>query len=277
MTHNFKDRIGYRSGDLEIVADAGRTDDRQRLWKAKCRRVRADDSVCNGTRIITTTQLDEVVCCVNCALMGKKGQRRGARKYKFTEAQDEMIRRIYQERRGNGATKNGLPTNKQYARRLGVPAHAIAARARQLELVIPQKDPPWSDREQKFLQKNAWMTPPMIHKRMLKRGFKRTLTAVTLKYKRLRLYSRREWLNARELSAATGEDTHKILEWVASGKLQAQKREYEVAKFNPGNNRQHEWVFTHKAIRKFVFAHSELIDLRKVDQLWFWDIIKNKS
>ena len=276
--HNFIDRTGVRSGDLIIVARHGRTSSRAIQWKAQCRRRRLDGSICKNIRVITSVQIDEVFACAPCSRVrlgvGLEGK---SRKYEWTELQDETIRTIWTRRKGNGATSRDIPTAAEYARRVGVPKHAVVARAKQLGLTQPKKEKPWTEKEKALIKRLSWMTAYMIYKEFKRRGFKRSLTAVRLKYKRLRLYAQREWYNARDLSEALGHDSHTVAKWIADGHLKAQRREFDVPESSTAN-RHYEYVVTHEALREFMFRHHDLIDLRRItDQGWFWDVIKHKD
>lgn len=266
-----KNRVGEFSGDLEIVSLAGRNSSRGLLWNCICRRVRADGSQCNGKRVITVTAIGSTVCCAPCAKVGGKFGW-GHRKYKWSDEHDRMLRKISAERRGNGCNSRGLPTFTQYAQRLGLPKHAVLQRARNLGLVTNIKEPAWTERELKLLERWAWMTPMMIHRRFVRAGLKRSMAAIMIKRKRLRLRARREWCNARELGESLGVDSHKVADWVKAKLIKAQ-----VKTSSEREGVIEEYIFMPRDIKRFIFAHSELIDLRKVDQPWFWDMIKTPA
>lgn len=265
MGYKAKDRIGDRSGDLEIIKRIGRTESREIVWLARCRRVRADNTVCKNTIEIPTHRIGYAMCCKPCSYVGRKGKKG----YEWTSEMDRMIGRIALERAGK--RNSDLPSYAQYAVKLGRPKHVVTARARTLGLARP-REPRWSETELAILKRLAWATPHKIHAHLKAKGFTRSLTAVALQRKRMRLYSGREWLNARELAEALGLDSHAVASWVKDGFLKAKIRELQAN--GNGHSREKEYVFMLKEVRKFILAHNELIDLRKVNQAWFFDIIK---
>jgi len=62
MGYKAKDRIGDRSGDLEIIKRDGRTESREIIWLAVCKRVRADGSVCGNKVKVPTHRIGSAMC-----------------------------------------------------------------------------------------------------------------------------------------------------------------------------------------------------------------------
>jgi hypothetical protein len=260
-----KNRIGHKSGDLEIVARSHRNNNCEWVWIAICRRDR-DGEECGAEVEITTHAIGEKLCCKDCSYKGRNNP--GNSRYKWTPAMDKMITSIFYDRHEKRTSK--LPSYSQYALQLGRTKSAVIQRKRALGLIVEKKGPLWSKEELRLLKRCSWMTANMAHRRLTNEGFKRSLAAVMLKLKRLRLSRRnREWLTARDLAEGLGIDSHKVAEWVKRGLITAKRREIEGTLI--------EYVFFPDRVRTFLLQHSSEIDLRKVDQVFFFDIIQKRA
>lgn len=267
MGYVAKNRVGQWSGFLEIVSLAGRAAHRELVWNAVCHRVN-DGEECGRADTIRASYIGEKMHCRHCGTRDRAKANTGRTKYEWTPAMDDMIRRIHRERAGKRSSD--LPSYAEYARRIRRPKHVVIQRARKLGLEPPApKEPAWSEEELRRLRRWAWMTPRVIQQKLKQAGFNRSVTAVTLKRKRLNLHAAREWLNARELAEALGIDSHKVALWVKRGLLHGNWREFD----SDGDGRKGEYVFREHYIRRFILMNPTEVDLRKVDQLWFFDII----
>lgn len=274
MGYVAKNRIGDKSGDLEIISRSHRNNNREWVWIAICRRDR-DGKECGAEVEIQTHAIGERLCCKECSYKGRNNP--GNSRYKWTPAMDKMITSIFYDRHDKRTSE--LPSYSQYAARLGVPKHAVIQRKRALGLIAEKKAPPWSKEELHLLKRCSWMTANMAYKRLTKAGFKRSVSAVTLKLKRLRLSRRnREWLTARDLAEGLGIDSHKVAEWVKADLIKAKRREFEAnGQEANGKGALIEYVFFPDHIRTFLLQHNSEIDLRKVDQVFFFDIIQKRA
>ena len=59
--------------------------------------------------------------------------------------------------------------------------------------------------------------------------------------------------------------------WIARGRLEADSRGAAWGKRQNGDS----YLIREKDVRRFVLEHPSDIDLRKVDQLWFLDMLTN--
>lgn len=152
----------------------------------------------------------------------------------------------------------------ELARWLGVPPGAIKKWAQKLG-VSRNSDPRWTQEEIEYLEKNLLkMTSKDIAKRL-----GRTVIAVQAKALRLNLYkSNLDGYTKADLALGLGiRDHHKIEKWIDRGWIKGKKLPIsEYATRQP-------WVFTAKAIRDFIIAHPGEIDLRRVEKVWFIDIM----
>ncbi|HEX8896483.1 MAG TPA: hypothetical protein VF783_24415 [Terriglobales bacterium] len=68
-----------------------------------------------------------------------------------------------------------------------------------------------------------------------------------------------------------GIDPHAVTRWIKSGHLTAKLRGTARTPQQNGNS----YLVQEEDVRRFILEHPTDIDLRKVDQLWFLDVITN--
>lgn len=189
----------------------------------------------------------------------------------FTPQADEVIRAEYRRMlhgRRPYAVKDFLET------KIGVPGWACQRRAAELGLTRI-KEPRWTDEELELLAHIATRTVnrQRIREYLRKRGFVRSENAVWLMLKRrlggVRMH--RSWYTANQLAGLLGVDAHLVLSWIRSGRLPASKAGSERTQRQGGDMH----VIRAHHLRAFVAANPHAIDLKKVDQLWFIDLLAN--
>lgn len=186
--------------------------------------------------------------------------------YNFTPAMDEAIRRAYQERAEKRSSP--IPGLTQLAEKWNIPTHKIKKRAIDIG-VARSKDRPWSDRELKMLHQLAWLKPGAISMRFYRAGFKRSSCAIKVKLRRIK--ARREntdYYTAIGLSECFGVDVHTIVRWIRLAMLKAERQDPRIGEKSP-------WMIHEKHVREFIFRNPMEFDIRKVDQLWFMDLVTN--
>ncbi len=191
---------------------------------------------------------------------------RSKRKYIFSDQIDQSIREIYQTRPG-AKTHPGI---RRLAKKVGMPHWALKKRARELGLART-KEQRWSEPELKILARYAWMSDERIRLKLKAAGYARTLTGVHLKLKRMRFKQDIGFYSANGLARALGIDNHTITRWIRAGHLKAKHRGTERTGQQGGDI----YLIHEKDVRRFILEHPTDIDLRKVDQLWFLDLITN--
>ena len=152
----------------------------------------------------------------------------------------------------------------QIARCLGMPRWVVNRRAVALGL-SRVKDRPWSREDEEYLE-------AQLHRASLKaiaRKLRRTPTAVKLKAKRLGLRKHGEGYTATSLAQAFGVDPHWVLARIRDGRLRATHRRTERTEAQHGDS----WLITEEAVVAFIKRNPYDLDLRKVDQLWFLDLV----
>jgi len=198
------------------------------------------------------------------ALGVKRLQRR--RKYVFTAQIDQRIREIYLSQH-DANTRSGI---RQLAEQVGIPHWALKKRARELGLART-KEKSWSEPELAILARYAWMSDERIRLKLKAAGYARTVTGIHLKLKRMRFKCDPSFYSGKGLAQALGIDSHVVTRWIKSGHLRAQFRGTARGEPQGGDI----YLIREKDVRRFILEHPTEIDLRKVDQLWFLDLITN--
>jgi hypothetical protein len=215
------------------------------------------------------------------AMIGREGARRlqkhdreqpearlataqGRRKYLFTDQIDQFIREIYLNHPG-AKTRPGV---RMLAKKLGIPHWALKKRARELGLART-KEKPWSDAELEILQSYAWMTDERIRLKLKSAGYSRTASGIHLKLRRMKFKHAPGFYSANGLAQALGIDSHAVSRWIKRGHLKAQLRGTARGEQQNGDI----YLIREKDVLCFILKHPTEIDLRKVDQLWFLDLL----
>ena len=188
------------------------------------------------------------------------------RKYVFTDQIDQLIREIYLNHR-DAKTRPGI---RLLAKKVGMPHWALKKRARELGLART-KELPWSEPELEILARYAWMSDERIRLKLKAAGYSRTVTGIHLKLKRMRFKHDGSFYSANGLAQALGIDSHAVTRWIKSGHLKAKLRGTARTEQQNGDI----YLIHEKDVRRFILEHPTDIDLRKVDQLWFLDLITN--
>ena len=191
---------------------------------------------------------------------------RRKRKYIFTEQIDERIREIYVSH----PDAKSRPGIRLLAKKAGIPHWALKKRARELGLART-KEKPWSESELEILERYAWMSDERIRLKLKAAGYSRTVTGIHLKLKRMRFKDGVSFYSANGLAQALGIDNHTVARWIRVGHLKAKRRGTERTEQQGGDS----YLIHEKDVRRFILEHPTDIDLRKVDQLWFLDLITN--
>lgn len=178
------------------------------------------------------------------------------KKWFWDETRDNLLRRSY-----DPAVKG---RSQAIANRLRVPRWVVNRRAAALGL-SRLKDRPWTSDEEEYLETNYHR----VSVKTVGRRLERSPTAVKLKAKRLGLRKHDEGYTACSLAEALGVDPHWVLARIHSGKLRATHRRTERTARQGGDS----WFVTDEAVLDFLRKHPYDLDLRKVDSLWFMDLI----
>jgi hypothetical protein len=197
---------------------------------------------------------------------GDREQAQGRRKHVFTDQIDQLIREVYLNHR-DAKTGFGI---RPLAKKVGLPHWALKKRARELGLART-KELPWSEPELAILARHAWMSDERIRLKLKAAGYARTVTGIHLKLKRMKFKHDGSFYSAYSLAQALGIDPHVVTRWIRSGHLKAKFRGTARTSQQNGDS----YLIQEKDVRRFILEHPTDIDLRKVDQLWFLDLVTN--
>lgn len=192
-------------------------------------------------------------------------------KYVPTPQIDEMLQRIYRIGRHKVADRQGVPTLQTYGQRIGWTSAALEERARQLGLCRPRKNPLWTTQELAILERLAPLRSSKYISAVLReKGFIRSPSAVENKLVKHQLRNEDDGsFTCASLGTALGmsDGGARVRQWVEQGLLKGTNLDNE-----PPRHGQIVKI-TRTALKRFLRRHYQLIDLRKVDQDWFFDLI----
>jgi hypothetical protein len=206
------------------------------------------------------------VCAATLSVARDRVKVQSRRKYVFTDQIDQLIRESYLNHQ-DSKTRPGIPL---LAKRVGIPHWALKKRARELGLART-KELPWSEAELGILARYAWMSDERIRLKLKAARYNRTVTGIHLKLKRMRFKHDGSFYSAYSLAQALGIDPHAVTRWIKSGRLKAKFRGTARGPQQNGDS----YLIQEKDVRRFILEHPTDVDLRKVDQLWFLDLITN--
>jgi hypothetical protein len=208
----------------------------------------------------------QTVCKATVCVAPDRGKVGSRRKYLFTDQIDRLIRESYHNRQ-NEKTRFNV---RALAKRVGIPHWALKKRARELGLART-KELRWSQAELGILARYAWMSDERIRLKLEAAGYSRTVTGIHLKPKRMRFKRDGSFYSAYSLAQALGIDPHAVTRWIKSGHSKAKFRGTARGPQQNGDS----YLIQEKDVRRFILEHPTDIDLRKVDQLVFLDLITN--
>jgi hypothetical protein len=196
--------------------------------------------------------------CLKCR---SDQRRRHTLKYIWLPQHDAYLRAHY-----HGGLRQRGRVIKELARQTGFPRWFIKRQARRLGLTMHPDRRQWATEELEILERLLGkVSAATIAKRL-----KRTETSVVMKIKSLG-HSRRvgEGYTIRDLQDCLGDDHHKIQKWIVNGWL----RDWTQGTHRHDGNGHDIHRFREKDILDFIKYHPQEINLGKVDQVWFLDLV----
>jgi hypothetical protein len=194
----------------------------------------------------------------------RTGQPEKRRHWATTEEIDRAITNCYQKNIAKGAVAD-------LAKEIGRPRWWVSKRAAVLGLKTPRfKELPWKDKEKDLLREHAHRNPDRIVRIFKRRGFVRSTTAIVVMRKRMQLSAVDDnRYTACLLAREFGVDAKTVLGWINKGWLKATRRGTGRVENQGGDM----WWIKRRDIRSFVVENAAHIDLRKVDKVWFIDLL----
>ena len=208
-------------------------------------------------------------CTLNLKFAGPRAPGRRVQ-YQLTPDVERELRALYQAKPVRGAVK-------RLAQEHGVPSWWMKRQAAKLGISRPaQKDAPWSDAEDRILDKHHGRAPEYIQKRLRAAGCKRTLIAIVVHRKRRGLSCRPDaYYTANEVAKMLGlSDAKSVTYWINAGWLKASRMRTNRTERQGGD---FHWVH-HDQLRAFVIDNPHHVDLRKIpDTEWFIHLVAGRT
>ena len=196
-----------------------------------------------------------------CSKCRADRRRRAKLKYTWRPEFDDILKAQYY-----GGLNRRFQVLNRMIRMTGLPRWYIKRRAARLGLSMKMDRKPWTPAELTILETLVGrVSSATIAKRL-----HRPESSVVNKLKRLGNSRRvREGYTMRDLEQCLGEDHHKISAWIASGWLR--NRLQGTRRHGGSGNDIHR--IREKDILEFLKHHPQEINLGKVDQVWFLDLV----
>ena len=193
---------------------------------------------------------------------------RGRKWPPITSELHDRIKGLYQSKRNRSGEV------REFAARHGLPRWKVTRYAIRKGWIPKQKkEPAWSDAELRILKKHAQHCPETIQKYLTARGFKRSVTGIVLKRRRMRLVANLDGQSAWSLAMCLGEDVHFVMTQIRSGRLKASVRKLHRTPQQGGNP----YLIKDRDVRDFIVGNVNLIDLRKTDKYWLIDLLSSSD
>jgi len=202
-------------------------------------------------------------CSRKCAARGSAGIPRRPTRWPITPEIHEIIKKAYQTMSGNGQIN-------QLAARLGYPRWKITHYAVQQGWIATQpREPDWGGQELEILEHKAHLSSVRIQHYLKRAGFSRSVTAIVLKRKRMRLPKNLGGMSACQLAECLGVDPHFITRAIKDGRLRAILRGTERTPQQGGDI----YFIKNRQIKEYIIENIHEIDPRKIDKFWFVDVL----
>lgn len=207
-------------------------------------------------------QLTREPKCVN---RGADRSRSAKPKYTWRPEYDDYLKAHY-----FGGLNRRFQVLNRMIRLTGFPRWYIKRQAARLGLTMHMDRRPWTRAELDVLEDLVGrVSAATIAKRL-----HRPLSSVVNKCKHMRISRRiRNGYTMRDLEMCLGEDHHKIASWIKNGWLQ--DRLQGTRRHNGNGNDIHR--IREDEIVDFIRNHPQEINLGKVDQIWFLDLVLLKG
>lgn len=200
----------------------------------------------------------EAKYCLKCRA---DRRRRGRLKYVWRPEYDAFLKAQYY-----GGLNRRFRVLNRLIRMTGLPRWHIKRHAARLGLTMKTDRKPWTQAELTLLERLVGrVSTATIAKRL-----HRPESSVVNKLNRLGASRRvREGYTMRDLEQCLGEDHHKISAWIANGWLQDRLQGTQ----RHGGNGNDIHRIQERDILRFIKTHPQEINLGKVDQMWFLDLV----
>lgn len=182
--------------------------------------------------------------------------------YAITAQIDDAITRLYL----NGLRKGQMQV---VSKQIGRPDWWIKTRAAKLGISTPRLMPEdWAEEEIAILEAEAHHASSTIARKLRARGYRRTHCAIASKISRLG-YSREDpnrWSTG-YLARMCGVDQSVVRRWIEAHGLPASRPSGSATV----------WTITRTGFRRWIADNAHLVDIRRIDKYWFFDLAFGRS
>jgi hypothetical protein len=232
----------------------------------------AHEGACGNARLLNHISFHRALACKPCTYAhGGLVLTKSARQRKVPDSPeiDNALRRVYRQPHGRDPYGSTYPrsTLNQLVLRFKQTRHYLQRRAEELNLIrrVVKCHPKWTDQEEKIVERYAHLSPDTIHHKLKKEGYERTATAIRDRIYLLRLREDSDYYSQERLSKHLGVTSSLVGRWAKDRLLRGQN----VQTGNPADT----WRVHRKEVRRFIQRNPNAIDLCKVEQMWFLDIV----
>jgi hypothetical protein len=179
---------------------------------------------------------------------------------------DAAIRRAYASGKFGAARRCADACNR--------PRWWIVARAKELGLrqLKTQHGKPWTDRERGVVRAAAHLPVGEIKARLKASGYRRTPAMILALMAREKIEATRDRpLSGSQVAELMGVDINTLTRHIGGGRLIAGR----AGEVTPNGSAQ--YLIEPVELARFIIKHPQMIDLRKVDPVWFIDLLAHHA
>jgi len=233
----------------------------------------AHEGICGNARILDSKSFIRAMACKLCNTAHQASAlAASARQRKFPDSPeiDEVLRTAYRQSREYTSCDSSRPrglTLKEIALRFGRTRAYLRRRAEELNLTRRRikRCPKWTEEEQRILERSAHLSCQVIQKRLGKEGYERTIGAIRDRITLHHLRQGTPYYRQEELSRLLGVSAQAVRRWMREGLIRCQRMQ-TASPTDP--------LLVHRnEIRRFIQRNPMAVDLKRVDQFWFLDLV----
>lgn len=194
-------------------------------------------------------------------------------KYIITPEIDKEIEDLYLNKVNMDKKRFPRPV-ADLAKKINFPANKITRRAQVLGLIKQGTNQSrWSQDEIKILESNYDKSLIVVKRKLNRSGYKRSITAIINKYRKMKIRRINEGYTAYSLSQCFGVCQRTILALIHKNKLTVKRRETRRTKNQGGDS----FLISDSAVKQYIVNYVDEIDFRKIDKFWLVSILTNKT
>lgn len=193
------------------------------------------------------------------------------KKYFLDERTEILLRETYSlPFKSKAREEKGLRSIQEISDELKMPKHVLIKFAAELGLTRT-REASWSEDEVKIIDEQGYKTSASLVNIFRAAGFKRTEVEIQSMRARRMSHKSTPFFSLSAVAVLFGIDVHRVIDWVESGWLKAERKGTRRAAGNQGKGDTR--VTAKDSIFRFIVEHPDAFELRYVDQLWFLHVV----